>query len=73
MEENKRTNTGENDLMEDKLRELTEDTQVPASLEPEQIEKMLLKKKKEKTARYRRKYRCGNWVRDRKCRRGSGR
>ena len=56
MEENKRTNTGENDLMEDKLRELTEDTQVPASLEPEQIEKMLLKKKKEKTARYRRKY-----------------
>ena len=56
MEENKRTNTGENDLMEDKLRELTEDTQVPASLEPEQIEKMLMKKKKEKTARYRRKY-----------------
>ena len=56
MEENKRTNTGGNDLMEDKLRELTEDTQVPASLEPEQIEKMLLKKKKEKTARYRRKY-----------------
>ena len=56
MEENKRTNTGGNDLMEDKLRELTEDTQVPASLEPEQIEKMLMKKKKEKTARYRRKY-----------------
>lgn len=56
MEENKSTNTGGNDLMEDKLRELTEDTQVPASLEPEQIEKMLLKKKKEKTARYRRKY-----------------
>ena len=56
MEENKRTNTGGNDPMEDKLRELTEDTQVPASLEPEQIEKMLLKKKKEKTARYRRKY-----------------
>ena len=56
MEENKRTNTGGNDFMEDKLRELTEDTQVPASLEPEQIEKMLLKKKKEKTARYRRKY-----------------
>lgn len=56
MEENKSTNTGGNDLMEDKLRELAEDTQVPASLEPEQIEKMLLKKKKEKTARYRRKY-----------------
>lgn len=56
MEENKSTNTGGNDLMEDKLRELTEDTQMPASLEPEQIEKMLLKKKKEKTARYRRKY-----------------
>ena len=56
MEENTRTNTGGNDLMEDKLRELTEDTQVPASLEPEQIERMLLKKKKEKTARYRRKY-----------------
>ena len=56
MEDNKRTNTGGNDPMEDKLRELTEDTQVPASLEPEQIEKMLLKKKKEKTVKYRRKY-----------------
>ena len=56
MEDNKRTDTGGNDPMEDKLRELTEDTQVPASLEPEQIEKMLLKKKKEKTAKYRRKY-----------------
>ena len=56
MEDNKRTDTVGNDPMEDKLRELTEDTQVPASLEPEQIEKMLLKKKKEKTAKYRRKY-----------------
>ena len=53
MEDNKRTNTGGKDPMEDKLRELTEDTQVPASLEPEQIEKMLLKKKKEKTVKYR--------------------
>ena len=51
MEDNKRTNTGGKDPMEDKLRELTEDTQVPASLEPEQIEKMLLKKKKEKTVK----------------------
>ena len=55
MEENKSTNTGGNDLMEDKLRELTEDTQVPASLEPEQIEKMLLKKKKQEMPERQRK------------------
>ena len=50
MEENKTRDAGVNDPREDKLRELTEDTQIPASLEPEQIEKMLLKKKKEKAA-----------------------
>ena len=56
MEENKTRDAGVNDPREDKLRELTEDTQIPASLEPEQIEKMLLKKKKEKAAKYRRRY-----------------
>ena len=50
MEENKTRDAGVNDPREDKLRELTEDIQIPASLEPEQIEKMLLKKKKEKAA-----------------------
>ena len=47
MEDNKRTNTGGKDPMEDKLRELTEGTQVPASLGAGQIEKTVLKKKKE--------------------------
>lgn len=56
MEENKTRDAGVNAPREDKLRELTEDTQIPASLEPEQIEKMLLKKKKEKAAKYRRRY-----------------
>ena len=56
MEENKTRDAGVNDPRENKLRELTEDTQIPASLEPEQIEKMLLKKKKEKAAKYRRRY-----------------
>ena len=56
MEENKTRDAGVNDPREDKLRELTEDIQIPASLEPEQIEKMLLKKKKEKAAKYRRRY-----------------
>ena len=54
--ENKTRDAGVNNPREDKLRELTEDTQIPASLEPEQIEKMLLKKKKEKAAKYRRRY-----------------
>ena len=33
--------------MEEKLRDLTGDTQVPSSLEPEAVEKMLLEKKRE--------------------------
>ncbi len=56
MEGNENRNTGAKDPLEDKLRELAGDTQIPASLEPEQVEKMLLKKKKEKTAKYRRRY-----------------
>lgn len=56
MAENKNRDTGVSDPREEKLRELTEDTQIPASLEPEQVEKMLLKKKKEKAVKYRRRY-----------------
>ena len=42
--------------MEEKLRDLTGDTQIPPSLEPEAVEKMLLEKKKEKAKKYRRRY-----------------
>ena len=42
--------------MEEKLRDLTGDTQVPSSLEPEAVEKMLLEKKREKAKKYRRRY-----------------
>ena len=51
MEDNQRKDKEGNDLMEDKLRELTEATQVPESLEPEEIEKMPMTRKQEKPAK----------------------
>lgn len=42
--------------MEDKLRDLTGDTQIPSALEPEAVEKLLLEKKKVKRKKYLRRY-----------------
>lgn len=56
MDGNENRNTDTQDQMEDKLRDLTEDTQIPPSLEPEAVERMLYRKKKEKTKKYRRHY-----------------
>ncbi|HIZ13187.1 MAG TPA: beta-propeller domain-containing protein [Candidatus Mediterraneibacter stercorigallinarum] len=42
--------------MEEKLRDLTGDTEIPPSLEPEAVERLLLEKKKEKAKKYRRRY-----------------
>lgn len=57
MDKNENRNMEEYEAaMEEKLRDLTSDTQVPPSLEPEAVEKLLLEKKKEKTRKYRRRY-----------------
>lgn len=54
--ENRNNIDGQESALEEKLRDLTSDTQVPSSLEPEAVEKLLLEKKKEKQKKYRRRY-----------------
>ena len=56
MDGNEKKKLDTQNSIEDKLRELTGDTQIPPSLEPEAVEKMLLKKKKEKAKQYFRRY-----------------
>ena len=55
MDENKRNET-ELHQIENELRSLTEDVQVPPSLEPEAVEEMLKEKAGQKKKAYRRKY-----------------
>ena len=57
MDKNENRNIDEREAaMEEKLRDLTGDTQIPPSLEPGAVEKMLQEKKKEKAKKYRWRY-----------------
>ena len=54
--ENRTMDEQQEAAMEEKLRDLTGDTEIPPSLEPEAVERLLLEKKMEKAKKYRRRY-----------------